>query len=310
MGKRILLSLGGNALGTGSAELVKSVDAVAKPIASLVEQGYEIVLCHGNGPQVGMLKTSIDYGSEEAKSDAMPLCDCVAMSQSYIGHRLQNAIENELKRKGIIRSVSTVITRVLVDREDPHFSHPTKPVGAFLTREEALAREGDGKVFIEDSGRGYREIVPSPRPVKILEKQDIVDLLTGEAIVIAGGGGGIPVYEQDGEIHPIDAVIDKDWTSVLLAADTLCDSLVILTAVEKVAVHFNKFDQRWLDEMTVAEALRYMEEGEFPEGSMLPKVEAAIEFVRSGEERRALITSLDKLEEGLAGKTGTWIVEG
>ena len=308
MAKRILLSLGGNALGTTFNELIDTVGVVAEPVAGLIEDGYEIVICHGNGPQVGMLKTSMDFGTKEGRLETMPLSECVAMSQSYIGYHLQNAIQNQLAKKGLKKEVTTVISRVLVDKNDERFQRPTKPVGAFLSKEEALEMEKKGKVMVEDAGRGYREVVASPLPQAILEKKSVEDLIDAGVVVIAGGGGGIPVYEENGWLRAIDAVIDKDWVSVMLADDVKCDSLVILTGVEKVAVHFNKPDQRWLDQLTVSEALRYSEEGEFPEGSMLPKIQAAIKFTTAKPGNKTLITSLDKLREGLAGETGTWLV--
>ena len=308
MAKRILLSLGANALGTTFNELIDTVGVVAEPVAGLIEDGYEIVICHGNGPQVGMLKTFMDFGTKEGRLETMPLSECVAMSQSYIGYHLQNAIQNQLAKKGLKKEVTTVISRVLVDKNDERFQRPTKPVGAFLSKEEALEMEKKGKVMVEDAGRGYCEVVASPLPQAILEKKSVEDLIDAGVVVIAGGGGGIPVYEENGWLRAIDAVIDKDWVSVMLADDVKCDSLVILTGVEKVAVHFNKPDQRWLDQLTVSEALRYSEEGEFPEGSMLPKIQAAIKFTTAKPGNKTLITSLDKLREGLAGETGTWLV--
>lgn len=308
MSKRILLSLGGNALGTSFEELIETVGVIANPVADLIQDGYEIVICHGNGPQVGMLKTSMDFGTKESKVDMMPLSECVAMSQSYIGYHLQNAIQNQLRKRNIDKEVATVITRVVVDKNDPRFSRPTKPVGAFFTKEEADILAEKGKVMIEDSGRGYREVVASPLPKAILEKKSVEELVQAGVVAIAGGGGGIPVYEENGWIRAVDAVIDKDWVSVMLADDVNCDSLVILTGVEKVAYHFNQPDQRWLDELTVSQARQYAAEGEFPEGSMLPKIEAAIKFTTSKPGNKTLITSLDKLREGLAGETGTWLV--
>ncbi len=309
MAKRILLSLGGNALGTDFDQLVETAGVIAKPAADLVEKGYEVVICHGNGPQVGMIKTNIDKGKLTAKEGTMPLSECVAMSQSYIGYHLQNAIENQLRKKGIDKNVVTLITRVEVDPKDPGFQHPTKPIGAFYTEEESKALEAKGKTMVEDSGRGYREVVASPLPKSILEREQIRSLVEAGHIVIAGGGGGIPVYKEREWTRAIDAVIDKDWVSVMLAADVEADSLVILTGVEKVAIHFNKPDQQWLDELKVSDALRYIDEGEFPAGSMLPKIQAALKFTQSAPGRKTLITSLDKLVEGLAGETGTWIVQ-
>ncbi len=307
---RILVSLGGNALGTDFDDLVVTVGVIAEPIVGLLKDGHEVVVCHGNGPQVGMIKTDIDLGKaglEEGR--VMPLSECVAMSQSYIGYHLQNAIENQMNKQGVAgKAVTTVVSRCLVDTNDPGFANPTKPIGAFFSAEQAAGFIAEGKTMIEDSGRGYREVVASPFPLTILEKEAVRELVSAGHVVIAGGGGGIPVFIKDGWTKAIDAVIDKDRTSILLAADTDCDSLVILTGVEKVAVDFNKPTQRDVDEMTVAEAEAYMAEGQFPAGSMGPKIQAAIDFAKSGEGRKCLITSLDKLVEGLQGKTGTWVV--
>lgn len=306
--KRILISLGGNALGTDPAPLVETAKTIAEPLAKLVAQGYEIVLCHGNGPQVGMIKTGLDGGRSLQQQDPFPLVDSVAMSQSYMGYHIQNQLENELRKLGSAASVVTVVSRCLVDPEDPGFKNPTKPIGAFLTKEEGDKFAALGKTVVEDSGRGYREVVASPIPLSIIEEKAVLALIDAGQIVIAGGGGGIPVIEQDGEIVPIDAVIDKDWVSVLLAAAVKADALVILTGVEKVAVGYNTPKQKWLDELSVAEAEAYVAAGEFPPGSMLPKMLAALKFVQSGDDRKTLITSLDRLVEGLAGETGTWVV--
>lgn len=309
MGKRILISLGGNALGTYFNELIETVGVIAKPVADLIEQGNEVVICHGNGPQVGYIKSNIDRGTMVEKIETQPLSECVAMSQSFIGYHLQNAIQNRLIEKGINKKVVTVVSRCLVDKNDPKFKNPTKPIGAFYTKEQADELTKSGKTMIEDSGRGYREVVASPIPLEIIEKESVLDLMDKGNIVIAGGGGGIPTIKEGYWYKAIDAVIDKDRTSVLLAADTNCDSLVICTGVEKVSINFNKPNQEDLSRMTLEEAYKYIEEGQFPEGSMLPKIEAAIDFVKSGKGRQTLITSLDKLVEGMNGETGTLIVE-
>lgn len=309
MGKRILISLGGNALGTYFNELIETVGVIAKPVADLIEQGNEVVICHGNGPQVGYIKSNIDRGTMVEKIETQPLSECVAMSQSFIGYHLQNAIQNRLIEKGIDKKVVTVVSRCLVDKNDPKFKNPTKPIGAFYTKEQADELTKAGKTMIEDSGRGYREVVASPIPLEIIEKESVLDLVEKGNIVIAGGGGGIPTIKEGNWYKAIDAVIDKDRTSVLLAADTNCDSLVICTGVEKVSINFNKPNQEDLSRMTLEEAYKYIEEGQFPEGSMLPKIEAAIDFVKSGKGRQTLITSLDKLVEGMNGETGTLIVE-
>jgi carbamate kinase len=305
---RILVSLGGNALGTDFDELVESVGIVAKPIVGLIEAGHELVICHGNGPQVGMIKTSIDHGRANFKQPSVPLSEAVAMSQAYVGYHLQNAIENQLRAHGLQKTVCTVISRSLVDADDPMFARPTKPIGAFFTAEDAEGLRKAGKTMIEDSGRGYREVVASPMPIDILEKEAILDLVSAGHVVIAGGGGGIPTTCRDNWYKAIDAVIDKDYASVMLAADTQCDAMAILTGVEKVSINFNTPGQQDLDELTVADAEKYMAEGQFPEGSMLPKIRAALRFTMSGPGRKTLITSLNKLVEGLKGQTGTWIV--
>ena len=305
---RILVSLGGNALGTDFDELVASVGIVAKPIVGLLEAGHEIVICHGNGPQVGMIKSSIDRGKAGHQQPSVPLSEAVAMSQAYVGYHLQNAIENQLNAHGLDKTVCTVISRALVDSDDPMFGRPTKPIGAFFTAEEAEVLRQSGKTMIEDSGRGYREVVASPMPRDILEKDAILSLVSAGHVVIAGGGGGIPTVCKDNWYKAIDAVIDKDYASVLLAADTGCDALAILTGVEKVSINFNTTDQQELDEISVSDAEKYIDEGQFPEGSMLPKIRAALRFTTSGPGRRTLITSLDKLVEGLDGQTGTWVV--
>lgn len=307
---RILVSLGGNALGTDFDELVASVGVVAEPIVELMEAGDEVVICHGNGPQVGMIKSSIDRGKADYHHPLMPLSETVAMSQAYIGYHLQNAIENQLHAHGIDieKSVATVISRTLVDEHDPGFDRPTKPIGAFFSAEEAERLRAEGKTMVEDAGRGYREVVPSPRPVDILEKDVILDMVQSGHIVIAGGGGGIPIVFHDNWYRAVDAVIDKDWVSVMIAEFADCDTLVILTGVDQVAVDFNTPRQRGLDRMTVEEAEKHIADGQFPEGSMLPKVQAAVDFTRSATGRRTLITSLGKLIEGLAGETGTWVV--
>jgi len=307
---RILVSLGGNALGVDFDDLVQTVGVIAEPIVGLLRDGHEVVVCHGNGPQVGMIKTDIDLGKAGLQEGrVMPLSECVAMSQSYIGYHLQNAIENQLNKQGVDgKVVTTVVSRCLVDADDPGFANPTKPIGAFFSKAQADELTAQGKTMIEDSGRGYREVVASPHPLMILEKDAVRELVSAGHVVIAGGGGGIPVVTQDHWTKAIDAVIDKDRTSILLAADTDCDALAILTGVEKVAINFNKPNQCDLDQITLAECERYIGEGQFPAGSMLPKIEAAMDFVKSGPNRRTLITSLDKMVEGLQGRTGTWVV--
>ncbi|MDO5041848.1 MAG: carbamate kinase, partial [Peptoniphilus sp.] len=242
-----------------------------------------------------------------AATPEMPFPECGAMSQGYIGYHLQNAIENELRKRSMDQEVVSLVTQVRVDENDPAFDNPTKPIGAFYTEEEAKELSKDGLVFKEDAGRGYRQVIASPKPVDIVEKASIELLYKNGTIVIAAGGGGIPVIKKDGNYQGVPAVIDKDFSSAKLAELVDADILIILTAVEKVAIRFGKPDQEWLSEIKVCDAKKYIEAKEFAEGSMKPKIEAAIKFVESGSGRQTLITSLEKALEGLEGKTGTII---
>ena len=311
MGKRIVVALGGNALGSNLPEQMETVKNAVKAIADLIEAGNEVVISHGNGPQVGMIKLAMDEleMNHPGKYSPTPLSVCVAMSQGYIGYDLQNALREELAKRGLgDRAILSIITQVEVAGDDPAFDSPSKPIGRFLTKEEADKEVAAGNSVVEDAGRGYRRVVASPKPVGVVEVDAIRALLDNGQIVIAGGGGGIPVIrEQDNHLKGAPAVIDKDAVSALLAKDLDADVLVILTAVEKVAVNYGKPDQRDLDDITVAEARGYMEDGEFAPGSMLPKVEAAVEFASSGPGRQALITLLEKAADGIEGKTGTRI---
>ena len=310
MGKRIVIALGGNALGKNLHEQMDAVHVTAKAIADLIQDGHEVVIAHGNGPQVGMIQNAFAaYHKQEAKSDIMPLSMCVAMSQGYIGYDLQNVIGEELDRRGAHTHVATVLTQVAVDPKDPAFQHPTKPIGAFMTEEEAkkLAAE-KGIDVAEDAGRGWRQVVASPKPTEIIEIATIRALMNDGHAVIAAGGGGIPViWEDKYHLKGVPAVIDKDFASECMAEQLDADVLIILTAVEKVAVNFGKPDQRGLDELTPEEARKYIAEGQFAPGSMLPKVEAAVKFAESKPGRKALITLLEKARDGIAGKTGTVI---
>ena len=311
MSKRIVVALGGNALGKNLPEQMIAVQTTSKAIVDLIEEGHEVIVVHGNGPQVGMIANAM---TELTRSDPeryipCPLSVCGAMSQGYIGYDLQNALREEMERRGLSRGVATVLTQVEVDPADPAFEHPTKPIGSFMSREEAeqLRRDRDYD-FVEDSGRGYRRVVASPKPKRIVELDTIASLVAANHVVIACGGGGIPV-EPTGDHHlkGAAAVIDKDFAAELLAECLDADYLVILTAVEKVAIRFGKPDERWLDRLDPAEARRYAEAGEFGEGSMLPKVEAAVKFAESKPGRSALITLLEKAADGIEGKTGTRI---
>ena len=309
MSKRIVIALGGNALGNTPYEQLALVTETAKPIVDLIAQGNEVIIAHGNGPQVGMINLGMATAAEAGaiKSD-MPFPECGAMSQGYIGYHLQNAIGNELASRGMNKDVATVVTQVLVDEADPAFQHPTKPVGAFYDKETAdrIAAE-KGYTMVEDAGRGYRQGVPSPKPFDIVEKASIKALVDAGHVVIAVGGGGIPVIREGSKLSGTPAVIDKDFGSELLAELLDADMLIILTAVEKVAINYNKPDQKGLDDLTPAEAYKYMEENQFAKGSMLPKVQAAVKFAESKAGRTALITLLEKAKDGIEGKTGTRI---
>ena len=307
--KKIVIALGGNALGNTPYEQLELVMETAKPIVDLIQDGNEVVIAHGNGPQVGMINLGLDTAAKDGaiKSD-MPFPECGAMSQGYIGYHLQNAIGNELRRRGVDKEVATVVTQVVVDEKDPAFQHPTKPVGGFYDKEtaERIAKE-KGFVMVEDSGRGYRRVVPSPKPIDVIEKKTVANLIKDGCVVITVGGGGIPVVVRDGMLHGTPAVIDKDYASEKLAELIDADMLVILTAVEKVAINFGKPDVKWLSSMDLDEAERYCGEGQFAPGSMLPKVRACMEFAASKKGRVALITSLDKALQALNGETGTRI---
>ena len=308
MGKKIVIALGGNALGNNLPEQMIAVKETSKAIADLIEEGHQVVISHGNGPQVGMIQNAMAEFSRVHNQPLAPLSVCVAMSQGYIGYDLQNALREELLNRGIKKAVSTVLTQVAVDPEDKAFENPTKPIGAFMTKEEAdkLVSEKGCKV-IEDAGRGYRRVVASPKPQEIVELDIIKALIDAGQIVIAGGGGGIPVIKQGNHLKGVPAVIDKDFASAKLAEQIDADYLIILTAVEKVAINFGKPEQKWLSEITPDEARKYMEEGHFAPGSMLPKVQAAVQFAESKANRTALITLLEKAKDGIAGETGTVI---
>ena len=308
MGKRIVIALGGNALGKNLSEQMAAVKNTARSIADLIADGHQVILVHGNGPQVGMIQNAFAaYHRQEVHSDVMPLSMCVAMSQGYIGYDLQNALKEELLDRGLPQGVATVLTQVVVDPADPAFQHPSKPIGPFLSREEAerLSRE-KGYQVMEDAGRGWRRVVASPQPLAVVELSTIQALVDAGLVAIACGGGGIPVFAQERHhLKGAAAVIDKDLAAGLLAELLNADWLVILTAVEKVAVDFGKPTQRWLDHLTAAEARAYADQGQFAPGSMLPKVQAAAKFAASRPGRRALITLLEKALEGIQGKTGT-----
>lgn len=314
MGKRIVVALGGNALGNNLPEQMAAVKETARAIADLIEGGNEVVVAHGNGPQVGMIQAAMTEltRSNPEKYIPCPLSVCVAMSQGYIGYDLQNALREELLDRGIQKGVTTVLTQVEVDPQDPAFQHPTKPIGAFMSQEEAqrMVRER-GYDVMEDAGRGWRRVVASPKPVSVVELDTIQALVDSDHVVIACGGGGIPVFATQGHhLKGAAAVIDKDFASEKLAELLDADYLIILTAVEKAAIHFGTPQQQWLDTITVDQARQYCREGHFAPGSMLPKVQAAMAFAASKPGRRALITLLEKARDGIEGRTGTVITNG
>ncbi|WP_034945061.1 carbamate kinase [Erwinia oleae] len=308
MKKRIVLALGGNALGKGLPEQMNAVKNTAKTIVELIAAGHELVITHGNGPQVGMINQAFEAASRiDADSPALPMSVCVALSQGYIGYDLQNAIREALLNAGIDKAVVSLITQVKVDEQDAAFQHPDKPIGSFVSTEEAQKRIAKGEVLREDAGRGWRRVVASPRPTEIVEAASIRALLEAGQVVITVGGGGIPVVSKGNHLQGASAVIDKDWASAILAREINADMLIILTAVEKVAINFNRPDECWLDSMTPKEARRHIADGQFAPGSMLPKVEAALFFAAAGKGCQALITQLEKAREGIAGETGTLI---
>ncbi len=304
MKKRIVVALGGNALGNTAQEQRELVRQTAVPIVDLIAEGHELVIAHGNGPQVGMINLAFDCGDVPP----MPFPECGAMSQGYIGYHLQNALREELRSRGMDHPVATIVTQVVVDKNDPAFQNPTKPIGSFYSQEEAeaIARE-TGFVMQEDSGRGYRRVVPSPKPVAVVEDRTVNALIADGQVVITVGGGGIPVVKEGIHLEGVAAVIDKDFASEVLAEMVDADYLIILTAVEKVALNYGKPDEKWLDNVTVEEMEGYMAQDHFAPGSMLPKVEASVAFAKSKEGRTALITSLENARDGIAGRTGTHI---
>lgn len=301
--KTIVIALGGNALGKTASEQLSLVEKTAKPIADLIESGNRVVIAHGNGPQVGLINlglSSIEGG--------MPFPECVAMSQGYIGYHLQNAIQNELHCRKIEKDVVTVVTRIKIDSDDEAFKDPTKPIGLYYDKDEAEQLSlSKGYIMKNFPPKGFRQVVPSPKPVDVIEKNTIKALIDAGDVVITVGGGGIPVAEQNNRLVGISAIIDKDFASEKLAELVDADMLIILTAVEKVSVNYGKPNEEKLSFLTVDQAEKLAEEGQFGKGSMLPKVQAAIQFAKSKVGRTCLITSLEKALDGINGKTGTLV---
>ena len=308
MGKRIVIALGGNALGKNLPEQMQAVKETSCAIADLIEAGHQVVIAHGNGPQVGMIQNAFAaYRKQEPSADVMPLSMCVAMSQGYIGYDLQNGIRSALLKRGIYKPVSTVLTQVMVDPYDESFYNPVKKIGRYMTRAQADAEEAKGNYVTEVSGKGWQRIVSAPKPVGIVEIDTIRTLMDADQIVISCGGGGIPVMEQGCELRGASAVIEKDLVSGLLAKEIDADVLMILTDVEQVSLNYGNADEAPLSHMSVEEAEKYAEEGQFGTSSMLPKIDAALSFLKAGKNRSAIITTMAKAEDAVNGKAGTTI---
>ena len=308
MKKRVVVALGHRALGTTLPEQQEAVKKTSKVIADLIEDGYQVAITHSNAPQVGMIHTAMnEFGKVHENYTAAPMSVCSAMSQGYIGYDLQNAIREELLNRGIYRTVSTILTQVVVDPYDEAFYTPTKILGRYMNVEEANEERKKGNYVVEEPGKGFRRIVSAPNPVRIVEIDAIKALLDADQIVIACGGGGIPVLEQDNHLKGASAVIEKDLTAGKMAEDTQADELIILTSVDQLKINLGRDNEEALGEISVENAKKYMEEGHFGEYNMLPKLSASVSFIEKGEGSSALITSFDKLGEALKGKTGTKI---
>ena len=305
---KVVVALGGNALGKSPEEQLKLVKNTASSLIGLIDAGNQVVISHGNGPQVGAINLGMNFAAENGKTAAFPFPECGAMSQGYIGYHLQQSLQNELHKRWMNKNVATIVTQIAVDPQDPAFDNPSKPVGDFYTKEQAEQIEKEkGYTFKEDAGRGYRQVVPSPLPKKIMELNSINTLIESGDLVIAGGGGGVPVIMTDDGLQGVPAVIDKDRSSALLADQISADKLIILTAVDYVYVNYGRPDEKALKTLTIDEAHKYMDEQQFAAGSMLPKIEACLSFVEGHPEREAIITSLNGLDDALAGKVGTVI---
>ncbi|MBN2933898.1 MAG: carbamate kinase [Limosilactobacillus fermentum] len=305
---KVVVALGGNALGKSPEEQLKLVKNTASSLIGLIQAGNQVVISHGNGPQVGQINLGMDFAAQNGKTAAFPFPECGAMSQGYIGYHLQQSLQNELHQRGMGKDVVTTVTQVVVNPSDPAFGNPTKPVGDFYTKEQAAQIEQEkGYTFVEDAGRGYRQVVPSPLPKRIVELNSIETLIENGTLVIAAGGGGVPVVEEGGALTGVPAVIDKDRSSALLADNVDADQLIILTAVDYVYINYNQPDEQKLTELSQAQAQELIDAGQFPAGSMLPKIQACLSFVKGHPERKAIITSLAGLDQALEGKLGTVI---
>ncbi len=308
--KRIVMALGHDALGTNLPEQKKAVAATSKLIADFIQNGWQVAVVHSNAPQVGMIHTAMNElcsNHEDEGYTPAPMSVCSAMSQGYIGYDLQNGIRSALLKRGIYKPVSTVLTQVMVDPYDESFYNPVKKIGRYMTRAQADAEEAKGNYVTEVSGKGWQRIVSAPKPVGIVEIDTIRTLMDADQIVISCGGGGIPVMEQGCELRGASAVIEKDLVSGLLAKEIDADVLMILTDVEQVSLNYGKADEAPLSHMSVEEAEKYAEEGQFGTSSMLPKIDAALSFLKAGKNRSAIITTMAKAEDAVNGKTGTTI---
>ena len=311
MSKKILVALGGNAILTDDPTAqgqIAVLESTANQLAKLVEAGSQLIVTHGNGPQVGNLLLQQAAGHSE-KNPALPLDACVAMTQGSIGYWLQNCLKEALKKKGIDRSVISIITQVEVSKSDPSFANPSKPIGPFLSKEDAEeTAQKTGDTFVEDAGRGFRKVVPSPKPISIVEFPIIRSMVDNQVIVIASGGGGIPVVPKEVGFIGVEAVVDKDFSSAKLAAMLEVDEFIILTGVDNVYIHYNQPNQEKLEQVTVSQLEKYIKEGQFAAGSMLPKIEAAIDYLQQHPTGKAVITSLNNIENFLKGGSATVIL--
>ncbi|MGL5522240.1 MAG: carbamate kinase [Metamycoplasmataceae bacterium] len=305
---KIVIALGGNALGNSPEEQKELVKIPAKKIVHLIKEGHEVIVGHGNGPQVGMIFNAFaDAKKANEKTTNLSFADAGAMSQGYIGIHLMNAISNELHKQGIKKDIQYLLTQTIVDKNDPAFKSPSKPVGPFYKTEKEAIDNNPNSTILEDSGRGFRKVVSSPKPIDFIGSKSFVKNVNNGTLIILGGGGGIPTIFDKDQYTTVDGVIDKDFTLSLLAEKVEADIFIVLTAVDFIYVNYNKPDQKALKETNVSELEKYIKEEQFAKGSMLPKVEAAIKFVKNGKNRKAIIADLNKIEEVFAGKSGTVI---
>ncbi|OAB49155.1 carbamate kinase [Mycoplasmopsis gallinarum] len=308
---KIVIALGGNALGNNPEEQKQLVQVPAKKVAELVQAGHQVLVGHGNGPQVGMIFNAFaDAKKVNEKTPLVPFAEAGGMSQGYIGYHMLTAITNELTKVGIDKDVLYFLTQTIVDSNDPAFSKPTKPVGPFYASKEEAELNNPNSTIVEDAGRGYRKVVPSPKPIDFIGMRSIKTAFDNGNIVIAGGGGGIPTIIENNLYKGVDGVIDKDFALAKIASKIEADMFIVLTAVDYVYVNYNKPDQKKLETVTISELEEYIKQGQFAPGSMLPKVEAAINFVKANPQNVAIIASLEKVGDAVAGTSGTRVING